>query len=1048
MEPFTGENIVENTNTVNFNPFPGLRPFTTDESHLFFGREGQSQEVLKFLAENRFVALLGTSGSGKSSLMYCGVIPILQGGFITQAGAEWQIITCRPGQNPIRNLGNALSDHIKAESDSHELQEEFINSTLTASSVGLVEALDYVPRKENENILLLVDQFEELFRFRRIKNSVEATNEVLAYIKLLIEVLNKPNYPVYVVITMRSDFIGECAQFQELTQFINDSHYLIPQMTRDDFREAIEGPIAVGGGTITPFLTQQLLNDIGDNPDQLPILQHALMRTWEAWVKAGRSDEPIDIKDYENIGRLTKALSEHANEAYNELSQREKDVCQSLFKTLTEKAGDNRGVRRPTAVAEIAEIAIAKPDEVITVIDHFRKSGRSFLAPGGKVLLTNETVIDISHESLMRIWDKLIIWVSEEYEAVQMYKRLSDSSEKYQLGETALWRPPDLQLAINWREKQNPTLTWAKRHNPAFERTMVYLETSQKEYQLEEENKIRQQKRALRRTRMFAVVLGTASIISIFFMINSFLAKQEADIQKARAEQETIKAEERKVEAEKQTEIAKTATMQAQESEKDAVAQKELAEAERVKAQKSERNALYQKNIANKKSKEAAEQRVIAEQSAEEARINAKKAEEASLEAQQLRMLSISQSMAVKSEQIDVDTILRALVAFQAYEFNNEYGGNAFNPDVYNGLYYAQKYLYGNSMTDYMAHNDQIRGIVMPSDSNVFYSTGSGGKVFKWNQSDNSDTLTYYDTKNINRVIEMSPNGERMFIGVSNGQALLFDLTSDTALVKTIYEHKSAVSCGVFVNDNQLLSINSKGDWALSNLANQKTTIIQKEYPIKQLIKFNNEFWGFNKEGLIFNIKSFDPFVSEVYVAKFSSDGKESKLERLEAGAVDNFENIARVNALTISSDGKYMTLGDIDGSVLVWNFDSLQFIARLTGHTARINHIEFDETVTFMASASNDGKVIVWNTNDFNLPPFILTDNESWVMTLKFDEAGEFLYVGYRDGKIRKWTTSIESIAENVRLQIDRNFSVEEWQQYVAKDIEYKKTIDDLPNN
>lgn len=1047
MEPFTEENIIGQTNTVNFNPFPGLRPFTTDESHLFFGREGQSQEVLKFLADNRFVALLGTSGSGKSSLMYCGVIPILQGGFITKAGADWQIITCRPGQNPIRNLGNALSEHIHSEADQDELQKEFIYSTLTASSVGLIEALDFVPRKENENILLLVDQFEELFRFRRIKNSVEATNEVLAYIKLLMEVLNKPNYPVYIVITMRSDFIGECAQFQELTQFINDSHYLIPQMTRDNFREAIEGPIAVGGGTITPFLVQQLLNDIGDNPDQLPILQHALMRTWNAWVKAGRADEPIDIKDYENIGRLTKALSEHANEAFNELSQREKDVCQSLFKTLTEKAGDNRGVRRPTSIAEIAEIAIAVPDEVIAVIDHFRQAGRSFLAPGGKVLLNDESVIDISHESLMRIWDKLIVWVSEEFEAVQMYKRLSDSAEKYQLGETALWRPPDLQLALNWRDKQKPTLTWAKRHNPAFERTMVYLESSHQEYQLEEENKIRQQKRALRRTRMFAVVLGTASIISVFFMINSFLAKQESEKQKAFAEEQTVIAEQQKEEAVKQTSIAEEATILAQESEKDALAQKELAEEQRVKAQKSEKNALWQQKIATKKSKEAAEERKKAEQSAVEAKKQARIAEEASTEAQKLRMLSISQSMAVKSEQIDIDTVLRALVAYQSYEFNNEFEGNVFNPDVYNGLYYAQKSLYGNSLTDFIGHNDQIRGIVMP-DSNIFYSTGSGGKVFKWNQSDNNDTLTYYDTENINRVIQMSPNGQRMFIGVSNGDALLFDLTEDTASVSAVYTHESSITDGLFVNDNQILSISSKGDWALTNLANKKTSLVQKEFPIKKLMKFNNEYWGFNKEGLVLNVKNLDPFESDVYVVKFTEDGKGASLDKLEAGAINDYEDIARINALKISKNGKYLTLGDIDGSVLVWDFSAKEFFARLTGHTARINYIEFDDSVNYMASASNDGKVILWNTEDFNLAPLILTDNEAWVMTLKFSASGKELFAGYRDGKLRKWPTSIEPLAKNVRNKINRNLSIEEWQQYVAKDIEYKKTIEELSEN
>lgn len=1044
MEPFTEVNNNSNKTDIRFNPFPGLRPFSTDESHLFFGREGQSQEVLKFLAENRFVALLGTSGSGKSSLMYCGVIPILQGGFITKAGAEWQIITCRPGQSPIRNLANAISDHANKDGKSDQLEKDYIYSTLSASSIGLIEAIKQVPKKENENILLLVDQFEELFRFRRIKDSVEATNEVLAYIKMLIEVLNQKNNPIYVVITMRSDFIGECAQFQELTQLINDSHYLIPQMTRDNFREAIEGPIAVGGGKITPFLVQQLLNDIGDNPDQLPILQHALMRTWNAWVESGRIDESIDIKDYENIGRLTKALSEHANEAYNELNQREKDICQSIFKTLTEKAGDNRGVRRPTAISEISEIAIAKPNEVITVIEHFRKAGRSFLSPGASVSLDEESVIDISHESLMRIWDKLIIWVSEEYEAVQMYKRLSDSSEKYQLGETALWRPPDLQLAINWREKQKPTLTWAKRHNPAFERTMVYLDTSQKEYQLEEENKIKQQKRALRRSRMFAIVLGTASIISIFFMVDSFLAKQEADKQKLLAEEQTIVAEQQKEEAQKQTILAEEATEKAKESEKDALAQKNAAEEQRKKAQQSERNAKYQQKIAVSKSKEAEDERQKAEKSAEEATKQAEIAEKAKQGAQKLRMLSISQSMAVKSVQIDIDTVLKALVAYQSFKFNNEYDGEPFNPDVYNGLYYAQKFFYGNELTDFYGHKNQVREIIIPEETEIFYTTSSSGEVFKWNQTNNTDTSTLLNTNNINRSMVLSPNGNNLFIGVANGDVLLIDLKADSIKAKVIYKYKNAVTAGEFVSNKQLLTVSSKGVWVLTNKDDKKSKIIEKELVIKNLIKHNATFWAIGSKGFIYEVKSLDPFEYSKFAAIFSTDGKTSSLIEQNDNEENQLpENMSEINSMAISSDGNLLTLGDIDGNVLVWDFTNREFIVRLTGHTARINDIELTTTGSLLATASHDGKVIVWNTKDFNLQPLLLTDNEAWVVALHFDKTGDNLYAGYKDGKLRKWTTSVAPLAEKVKIKINRNFTTEEWQQYVAKDIEYEETIE-----
>ena len=136
----------------------------------------------------------------------------------------------------------------------------------------------------------------------------------------------------------------------------------------------------------------------------------------------------------------------------------------------------------------------------------------------------------------MRIWNRLKIWVEEEANAVQMYQRLSEAAEMYQLGKTGLWRPPDLQLAVNWRERKKPTLAWAERYNPAFERAMVYLSTSEKEFKAEEENKIKLQKRTLRRTRMFAIVLGSAAIIAIGLTVYSQMLKVEADKQRKEAD--------------------------------------------------------------------------------------------------------------------------------------------------------------------------------------------------------------------------------------------------------------------------------------------------------------------------------------------------------------------------------------------------------------------------------------------------------------------------------------------------------------------------------
>ena len=449
------------------NPFPGLRPFTYEESHLFFGREGQSDEVLVNMANHRFTAVIGASGSGKSSLMYCGLIPILYGGFMTNAGSDWNVFVTRPGISPIENLAEAILNKDEIHRSSGE-EEQLITRTITStilrsSSMGLVDAVKQMTASTKSNVFLLIDQFEELFRYMKgeAEHGSDAVNEAAAFVNLLIKSVSQTEVPIYIALTMRSDFIGECSQFPELTHIINKSHYLVPQMTREQQSLAIEGPVAVGGGNITKRLVQQVLNDVGNNPDQLPVMQHVLMRTWDFWVKNRKPGEPIDLRHYIAVGKISEALSQHGNEAYSELDKREKEICEVLFKALTEKGADNMGVRRTASLEEIAKIAGVNQEEVINVIDKFRQPGRSLLMPAADVPLNGGSIIEISHESLMRIWQRLRTWVDEEAESANMYRRLSDAAAMYQVGKTGLWRPPDLQLVLNWQLKQKPTRTWA-----------------------------------------------------------------------------------------------------------------------------------------------------------------------------------------------------------------------------------------------------------------------------------------------------------------------------------------------------------------------------------------------------------------------------------------------------------------------------------------------------------------------------------------------------------------------------------------------------------
>src|SRR5688572_15745984 len=156
------------------NPFPGLRPFSIEECHLFFGREGQADEILVKLAQNRFVTVMGYSGSGKSSLMYCGLVPVLFGGFMTQTGPHWNAIISRPGSSPINNLAEAIVDYLinaeRIEESDRDIHKAIISSVLRSGSDGLIEVSKFLQTHHSENIFFLIDQFEELFRYRDALN--------------------------------------------------------------------------------------------------------------------------------------------------------------------------------------------------------------------------------------------------------------------------------------------------------------------------------------------------------------------------------------------------------------------------------------------------------------------------------------------------------------------------------------------------------------------------------------------------------------------------------------------------------------------------------------------------------------------------------------------------------------------------------------------------------------------------------------------------------------------------------------------------------------
>jgi tetratricopeptide (TPR) repeat protein len=606
------------------NPFPGLRPFETDEYRLFFGREGQSDSLITRLQRSRFLAVVGTSGSGKSSLVRAGLLPALRGGMMAGAGSGWRICIMRPGSDPIGNLALALADKdvlLEAGGGLPPAEAEaVIEATLRRGSLGLVEVARQARLAAPEKLLVVVDQFEELFRFRAARASSSTGDDASAFVKLLLEASQQSELSIYVVPTMRSDFLGDCAQFQGLPEAINEGQYLIPRMTRDERRFAITGPVGVTRGKITEPLVNRLMNDVGDNPDQLPILQHALMRTWDHWAAHRRNGEPIGLEHYEAVGTMSNALSKHADEAFDELpDERSRLITEVLFKALTERGADNREIRRPTCLKDICVIANATAQEVVAVIEVFRGGGRSFLMPPAGVALEPETVIDISHESLIRNWVRLMGWVKDEADSARIYRRLAGAATDYHAGAGGLLDDVTLQYVLRWREKSKPDRAWGVRYHPEFDNAMAYLEEStaarDSRIAAEQERERREldtarafaekQQRAARRMRWLTAGMAVMFVLALAAAAWGFDAQRKATNSARTAREEQAKAEE-------SARVEKREEDRAKKSEQE-------AKKDREEAKKSAQEAMKAQDSAVKSAQHAQEAQASAENSRKEA---------------------------------------------------------------------------------------------------------------------------------------------------------------------------------------------------------------------------------------------------------------------------------------------------------------------------------------------------------------------------------------------------------------------------------------------
>jgi len=518
-------------------PYTGLRSFTEEESLYFKGRDENIESATEQLQRNKFLMLTGASGDGKSSLVYAGIIPNARAGFLKSKYTQWCVADFRPERTPFKNLCKSLSRQLdianpltveselthgfSALVDLYRNSKRFVDTESVAWQQAN-ESGKAALKREAANLIVLVDQFEEFFTNPENYHRGVPSRDSNLVLNLLLETTRialEEDLPIYVIFTMRSDFIGQCAAFRGLPEYIGFSQFFVPRLNRSQLQQVIEEPAVLSGNKITRRLTERLILDLTEGVDQLPIIQHALNQIWHA---ADNGKEEMDLIHYAMVGGmpvselpdehvarfntwfaalpseiktcyhqpdLQNVLDTHTNKLYEQAAEYyqkktgktishedAKSIIKAAFICLT-KIDQSRAVRNRMTLLEITNI-LARPEfgtkEVGAVLNIFREPGNTFIRPfilddPESQALKDDTVLDITHESLIRNWAYLEQWAKEEFDnytvSLDFEQQLSRWVESRK-SNGFLLSIGQLTYFENWYNKVKPNVYWIARYLP------------------------------------------------------------------------------------------------------------------------------------------------------------------------------------------------------------------------------------------------------------------------------------------------------------------------------------------------------------------------------------------------------------------------------------------------------------------------------------------------------------------------------------------------------------------------------------------------------
>jgi hypothetical protein len=493
-------------------PYPGLRPFRKAEWPIFFGRETMIEEAVERLIDRQFLVVHGDSGCGKSSLVDAGILARLEHDH-AQDGLTWRTCVARPREAPLARLARAIAGIIEPEPPAERVLE--VRRILNFGAEAPRALARLLLRGPADHVCIVVDQFEELFAFARRSDGAE---EAAQFVQCLVGLAAEAPVPgLYTMLTMRSEFLGACARYPGFAEAVNRTQYLVPRMNRADLLRAIREPAMQYGGRVSASLAERLIDDARGNQDELPLIQHGLLRLYRLKTHGRTGDWSLDASDYPS-GGLAKLLSDHADEVAGQADDPPFPIVAAVFRALTDTNADGYAIRHPETLTKLAQIAGVDASVVRRALKPFRSRSVSFVTPYEDEPLDDDMLVDVSHEALIRRWqllaDKKKGWREAEFQDGLIWKSLILQADSFEKDNSKVLSLVVAEERQTWLASHNAA--WAERYGGKWSLVSQLIHTSVEVGRKARDREKRRARNQYRLVLTIAVILLAASVAGWF----------------------------------------------------------------------------------------------------------------------------------------------------------------------------------------------------------------------------------------------------------------------------------------------------------------------------------------------------------------------------------------------------------------------------------------------------------------------------------------------------------------------------------------------------